>query len=187
MRFWQIICATFFDTANAEGIDVVGNILLFVSKADKTLFELDLDAGTFTRTSTQSGAFNNQPDQLEILMNGDVDSDGMIEDDDYICYFCEDGGSDCGVHASDASGKYFTILEGIGYNTETTGLAFSPDAKYMLVSFQFNPGVIWQIWREDGLPFTGRRLDIKYHNAANRRRLSEARVRLGAPLFRNRA
>lgn len=163
---------------------MVGNILIFVSKADRTLFELDLDAGTFTRSSTQSGAFNRQPDQLEILVHGDVGSDG-IDEEDFICYFCEDGGSDCGVHASDATGQYFTILDGIGYNTETTGLAFSPDAKYMLVSFQHNPGVIWQIWREDGLPFTGQRLDIKYHEAnRRRRRLSEARVRLGAPLRR---
>lgn len=174
---------------SSEGIDVVNGILIFVSKSDKTLFELDLDAGTYTRSSTVSGAFNNQPDQLEILTGGDVNGDGLTNDEDIIFYFCEDGGSDCDIHGrSLATNQYFTIVKGTGYGTETTGLAFSPDAKYMLVSFQ-GEGVIWQFWRTDGLPFTGQRLDIKYHGESSgrrlddtHRRLQEARVRLGAPL-----
>lgn len=116
---------------NAEGIDVVNGILFFVSKQDKTLFELDLDAGTFVRTSTRSGAFNLEPDQLKII---DVGSDG---DTNNLIYFCEDGGRSCDIHGRDMkNGKYFTIVQGTGYNSETTGLAFSPDAKYMFVSFQ---------------------------------------------------
>lgn len=111
---------------NAEGIDVVDGTLFFVSKTDRTLFELNLDAGTFVRTSTVSGAFNLEPDQLKAIAN---DPNGLI-------YFCEDGGQACDIHGRDGDGRYFTIVRGDGYNTETTGLGFSPDAKYMFVSFQ---------------------------------------------------
>lgn len=139
----------------AEGIDVKGEKLYFVSKTTKKLFILDLALGKFERFSTVGGAFNNQPDQLQYILN-DVND---------ILYFCEDGGSDCGVHGRDGEANFFSILDGTGYNTETTGLAFSPDGDYMLVSFQY-PGVIWQFWREDGRPFTADVLDIKYHNDA---------------------
>jgi hypothetical protein len=74
---------------------------------------------------------------------------------------CEDGGSDCGVNGRDSIAQLFPIIDGLGYNTETTGLVFRPDVMFMLVSFQ-GPGVIWQIWREDRCPFTGNSLDIKY-------------------------
>jgi secreted PhoX family phosphatase len=66
------------------------------------------------------------------------------------------------VHGRDQSGKHFSILDGPGYNTETTGLAFSPDRKFLFVSFQY-PGVIWQFWREDGLPFTAKMAEIGFH------------------------
>lgn len=145
---------------NAEGIDVVDGILFFVSKIDRTLFELDLDALTFTRTSTVSGAFNLEPDQLKAIVN----------DPNELVYFCEDGGPACDIHGRNSEGEYFTIVEGTDYNTETTGLGFSPDAKYMFVAFQ-EPGVIWQFWRSDGLPFTGNIVDIKYHAEQARRRL----------------
>merc|ERR1712076_557 len=87
---------------------------------------------------------------------------GANDPNDMI-YFCEDGGSACDIHGRDNDGNYFTIVEGTGYSTETTGLAFSPDSKYMFVAFQ-SPGVIWQFWRDDGLPFTGPIVDIKYHH-----------------------
>lgn len=157
----------------AEGIDVVDGILYFVSKTARYLFELDLDAGTFVRSSTVSGAFNRQPDQLKALTGGDTDS---------IIYFCEDGGDDCDIHGRNAVGRYFTIVTGDGYQSETTGLAFSPDAKYMFVAFQV-PGVIWQFWRTDEQPFNGQIIDIKYHGDVARRNLrlaTQARLRLGA-------
>eukprot|EP00977_Amphora_coffeiformis_P029470 scaffold40950_cov199-Amphora_coffeaeformis.AAC.2 len=113
---------------NAEGIDVVDGILFFVSKADRTLFELDLDALTFRRTSTVSGAFNLQPDQLKAI----------VDDPNELIYFCEDGGQGCDIHGRDNRGQYFTIIRGTDYNSETSGLGFSPDAKYMFISFQ-NP------------------------------------------------
>ena len=34
----------------------------------KALFELDLDAGTYTRESTRSGLFDGQPDQLQKII-----------------------------------------------------------------------------------------------------------------------
>lgn len=160
---------------NAEGIDVVNGKLFFVSKADRTLFELDLDAGTFIRTSTVSGSFNLQPDQFKAISPSDPNN---------MIYFCEDGGSNCDVHGRNSvTGEYFTIVTGDGYSTETTGLGFSPDGKYMLISFQ-EPGVIWQLWREDGLPFDGQIIDVKYHSEQRRRLLEEtSRLRLGKRNF----
>ena len=57
------------------------------------------------------------------------------------------------------------------YQSETTGLSFSPDMKHMYVALQGgaegsswpHPGVIFDIYRLDGHPFGGRSLDIKYH------------------------
>ena len=94
----------------------------FVSKASKRLFILDLAAGTYECSSTMSGAFNNQPDQIKII----------LDDPQGIVYFCEDGGDDCGIHGRDGTGQFFSIIDGPGYDSETTGLAFSPDAKFMV-------------------------------------------------------
>ena len=139
----------------SEGIDVRDGMLYFTVKTLKLLFILDLDMGTYESSSTISGAFENQPDQITRILGQ--------SNEESILYFCEDGGSSCGVHGRDKSGQFFTILESIDYNTETTGLAFSPDKKHMYVSFQHNPGHIFDITREDGLPFDGATLDIKYH------------------------
>ena len=125
--------------------------MFFVSKADKELFSLDLATQTWTSSSTRSGQFNLQPDQL-----------GRVIGDDEILYFCEDGGSDCDIHGRDSSGQYFTIVEGTGYSTETTGLTFSPDAKFMYVAFQ-GASEVFAFWREDGLPFSGSVAGTKYH------------------------
>lgn len=140
----------------AEGIDVSGDTLYFVTKGQKRLYQLDLTGNTWNQTSTVEGALNNQPDQIKIIL----DENG--ESSDGIVYFCEDGGNDCGVHGRDSNGQFFQIVDGTDYNTETSGLAFSPDRKYMLTSFQGSQ-VIWIFWREDGLRFDGNSLDIKYH------------------------
>lgn len=136
---------------NAEGIDVFNRSLFFVSKARKTLITLDLAAQTWSSSSTVSGQFDLQPDQI-----------GRIIGDGDILYFCEDGGSDCDIHGRDSSGQYFTIVEGTNFSTETTGLAFSPDAMYMYVAFQGNSEV-FAFWRTDGLPFNGAVAGTKYH------------------------
>jgi len=139
----------------SEGIDIRNGLLYFVTKDSKKLFILDLDAKTYERSSTESGAFNNQPDQIARILSDDPEND--------MLYFCEDGGSDCGLHARDNDGNYFSIIDGPGYGTETTGLGFSPDNKRMYISFQ-SPGIIFEITRTDGYPFGAHRLDIKYHS-----------------------
>ena len=74
------------------------------------------DEGEVHISSTVSGAFNGQPDQIHAIVgHGD------------LVYFCEDGGDDCGVHARDGSGNFYTILDAFPYYpSETTGLALSP-------------------------------------------------------------
>lgn len=77
---------------NAEGIDCRGmcadmdflaifpgfvltvstdGICYFVSKAEKCLYALDLDNMAYTASSTKSGAFNRQPDQIKAIV-GDL-------------------------------------------------------------------------------------------------------------------
>mmetsp|Transcript_9972 Transcript_9972/g.12827 ORF Transcript_9972/g.12827 Transcript_9972/m.12827 type:complete len:110 (+) Transcript_9972:2-331(+) len=106
---------------------------------------------TWTSSSTLSGAFDLQPDQLQRII-GDSD----------MLYFCEDGGANADIHARDETGQYFTIVRGDGYSTETTGLAFSPNNKFMYIAFWGNSN-IYSIWRDDGLPFNGEVAYTKYH------------------------
>jgi len=101
---------------NAEGIDVRNRILNFISKVTKTLFTLDLEAMTWTETSTLSGAFNMEPDQI-----------GRVAGDAEALYFCEDGNSGADIHGRDTTGNFFTVVKNNGINDENTGLAFSPD------------------------------------------------------------
>jgi len=139
---------------NTEGIDVHNRILNFVSKKKKSLFTLDLEAGTWKSTSTVSGAFDLQPDQLGRII------------DDGVLYFCEDGGSGCDVHGRDVkTGQFFTIVTGDGYDTETTGLAFSPNNMFMYVAFQ-RDSKLYSFWRDDGLPFNGAVAYTKYHSSS---------------------
>ena len=136
---------------NAEGIDVINRQLFFVSKVNKELFELDLANMTWIAQSTVSGAFNQPPDQIQKIVG-----------DDQFLYFCEDGGSKNDIHGRNRDGEFFTIVRGDGYNTETTGLAFSPDNMFMYVAFQKNSNV-YAFWRTDGLSFGATKADIKYH------------------------
>ena len=73
-----------------------------------------------------------------------------------------EGGKDAGVHARDMNGRFYTIFESPVYTDETTGLAFSPDGKYMYIAYQDN-GKLFTIWRKDGFAFHNTHLDIKYH------------------------
>lgn len=113
------------------------------------MFILDLDKGTYQRTSTYSGDFDGQPDQIVIT--------GLNE----TMYFTEDGGYYAGVHGRDATGKYFTILEGEEYTDEATGLSLSPDKMHMYIAFQ-RDGVLFDIKRTDGLPFDGSTVAVRY-------------------------
>lgn len=67
-----------------------------------------------------------------------------------------------GVHGRDRDGNFFTILESPVYKDETSGLAFSPDAKHMYIAYQEN-GVLLDVTRLDGLPFHAKSLNVKYH------------------------
>jgi secreted PhoX family phosphatase len=68
----------------------------------------------------------------------------------------QDGGSYCGVHARDPLGNFITIIDNDPNSNsligETSGIAFSPDAMRMYVSYQ-TPGIIFEIRRTDGLSF----------------------------------
>lgn len=139
---------------NTEGIDVYDNRLYFVCKKIKQLFELDLEGGTYTNKSTVSGLFDGGPDQLKRIL-----ADGA----DDLLFFTEEGGKDAGIHGRDETGLFFTVLESPDYIDETTGLAFSPDAKHMYVAYQKN-GLLFDVTRKDGLPFHAKSLNVKYHN-----------------------
>ena len=137
-----------------EGIDCTPDgRLFFANKGRALLFELDLDANTWSRSSVQGGAFDGKPDTMARI----------LDDPDDIVYLTEDGGDDAGVHGRDKSNNYYVILESPLYAEETTGLAFSPDGRRMYVAYQKN-GILLEVWREDGLAFSGRVVDIKYHS-----------------------
>jgi hypothetical protein len=65
---------------NSEGIDIVDSTLYFTSKVLKRLTILDLKKMKYTYSSTVSGAFKEQPDQVERL----------VPNKDSVLYFCED-------------------------------------------------------------------------------------------------
>ena len=142
-----------------EGIDCTPDgRLFFANKARALLFELELDSKTWSRSSVQGGAFDGKPDTTARILNDPAD----------IVYMTEDGGDDAGVHGRDKDNNYYVILESPLYHEETTGLSFSPDGRRMYVAYQKN-GILLDVWREDGLPFSGRALDIKYHSLNSER------------------
>lgn len=147
---------------NVEGIDCINGYLFFTCKVTKLLFVLDIDNNTFNYTKIKGLKY--QPDQIKIR--------------DEIIYFCEDG-QDSGIYGLDINNnKYFTLLKSNLFKSETTGLAFSPNNKFMYFSFQevlsdnqnfdkgiHGPGFIVQITRLDNKEFSGKNLDIKYHKS----------------------
>jgi uncharacterized protein len=137
---------------NAEGIEVDGNLLYFVSKRLKTMFILNLDDRTYTSSSTRSGIFNEQPDQLQQILGTN----------DEMLYFTEDGGDNAGIHGRNKDGRFFTILETPAHCNETTGLAFSPNGMHLYMADQ-DAGIVYDVTRDDGLPFQAKTLNIRYH------------------------
>jgi secreted PhoX family phosphatase len=136
----------------SEGIDVYGSNMYVVCKNIKQMFTFDLDTMTYFNQSTVSGLFDGGPDQMKRIVGDSGD----------LLYFTEEGGIDAGIHARDASGRFYTVLESPVYASETTGLSFSPDGIHLYVAYQ-DVGYLCDVWREDGLPFQGRTLNVKYH------------------------
>jgi sugar lactone lactonase YvrE len=149
---------------NSEGIDHRDGMLYFVSKKTNLLITLNLDTLTYVKESTAgglfgNGSFKNQPD-------------GVISVSDRYLYFTEDGGGTPGVYFRDMSnGKYYTVFQAIDNyqgdkydGDETTGLAFSPDMKIMYACMQ-EIGYLFEIQRNDGQPFGGTHLNLKYHGS----------------------
>jgi hypothetical protein len=97
---------------NAEGIDIRTGRLYFTTKKSKSLFILDLDDLTYTRTSTINGSFEGQPDQIVRILSDDPTKD--------MLYFCEEASSSNGVHARDTNGNFYTILNS-RVKSETSG------------------------------------------------------------------
>lgn len=98
---------------SSEGIDVRNGYLYFTTKVSKSLYILDLDNFTYERSSTVSGAFDGQPDQIKRIISEDSESD--------MLYFCEEASSDNGIHARDTEGNFYTIIDSDTLNSETTG------------------------------------------------------------------
>ena len=140
----------------SEGIDILDNQLFFVCKRIKQIFTLNLDDQTYSNQTTTHGLFDGGPDQMQRLLN---DPSGLL-------YFTEEGGVDAGVHARDPKGNFYTIFESPVYTDETTGLSFSPDGRFMYVAYQVN-GLLFAIWRKDGLGFHNTQLDLKFHQAVS--------------------
>lgn len=147
----------------SEGMDVYGNDLYFVSKTQKEMFILNLDTMRYEKHSTVSGLFDGQPDQMARLINDNGDD---------LLYFCEELGDDNGIHARDPNGWFFTIAESPVWIGETSGLSFNPDGTHMYFSYQ-RQGLIYDVWREDGLPFYGKTLDVNYHGNVDAGRRKE--------------
>ncbi|CAB9507191.1 osmC-like protein [Seminavis robusta] len=150
---------------NAEGLSVHENSLFVVCKKYNHLYELDLDRLTYTRKSTSSGLFDGTPDQLRKIIGppaGEAaNTDGSEEEPEVLLYFTEDGGEKAGIHARNAKGEVFTVLEGM-YTPETTGLSFSPDGTRMYFAYQ-EDGMMFEVQRIDGHPFYGKTLNLKNH------------------------
>lgn len=150
---------------NTEGIEQFGGRLYVVSKVFKTMFILDLKAGTYTNVTTRNGAFDAQPDQV-IRILGPTPKEYKKE---RWLYFTEDGGSRAGIFARNARGQFYTVLENAANPAdETTGLSFSPDGKHLYFALQ-DAGLIFEVTRKDGLPFHATTFNVKYHDAAKKR------------------
>lgn len=140
---------------NSEGIDIRDGYLYMTAKTEKKLFILDLDKGVYRSSSTNNGAFDGEPDQITRILSDHPGND--------MLYFCEDGSQDAGVHARNTRGDFYTILSSPEFDSESTGLAFSPDNRRMYVSYQ-DEGKIFEISRIDNKRFGANMLDIKYHD-----------------------
>ena len=111
---------------HCEGLDVRNGLVYFTCKQEKMLFILHLDTMRYESSSTMSGLFDGEPDQVARILGNDGG----------VLYFCEDNGYGSDLHGRDSEGNFYTILQNRVYDSETTGLAFSPDNEHMYLSLQ---------------------------------------------------
>jgi hypothetical protein len=97
----------------SEGIDIRSGFVYITTKWTKSLYILDLDSLTYERSSTKSGAFDGQPDQVKRIISEDPASD--------MLYFCEEASSTNGIHARDSEGMFYTIIDSDTLSSETSG------------------------------------------------------------------
>jgi len=133
---------------NGEGMVIRDGTLVFTAKVDRLVFFLDLKKKTYAQYTTKCGDFTQEPDQIAMLGK--------------TLYFANDGTFPCGVYGFHKKGGFYKIVSSQDYNTETSGIAFSPDNKYMYVAWQ--SAAVWQFWREDGYAFNEKAADIVYQN-----------------------
>jgi hypothetical protein len=136
-----------------EGIDIYQGQMFVTCKQIHQLFAFDLDDGTYYNHTTKNGLFDGKPDQMQRVIGDSRD----------LLYFTEEGGVDAGVHARDHLGRFFTVFESPVYPDETTGLSFSPDGRFLYTAYQ-DSGILYTVWRKDGLPFHAAHLDVKFHH-----------------------
>lgn len=139
---------------NSEGIAIQSGTMAFVSKTQKQLFFVDLDRYTYTTISTATdvlpggGQFEGQPDHVIVSSS----QSGIL-------ILTEDSGPTPGMFAYDGT-QYLSYFESNYDDDEVVGVAFSPDGKYLYAAIQ-RAGYLFQISRNDGQPFDGRRI-LKY-------------------------
>jgi uncharacterized protein len=133
---------------SSEGIAIQNGKLYFVSKLRQELYTLNLDTLSYTVVSTRTstlpggGTFDSQPDHVLDTSSGAI-------------LLTEDGGSTPGLFVYDGT-KFLSYFESNFKNDEVVGVAFSPDRKFMFAVLQ-HIGIMYQISRDDGQKFDGRR------------------------------
>lgn len=127
---------------DSQGIDVHGSTLAFVVQGLKQLFQLDLDAGTYTRSSTVKGLLEGEPNEIRYV---------TASDDKTLLYMTEGNGQRSGVHARTEDGLLYTLFEGF-YQPLTAGFALSPSGHHLYVSYK-RDGLVFDITRDDGSSF----------------------------------
>lgn len=137
---------------HSEGLSHRDGILYMTSKANNTIFALDLDSKTYTSFETSDG----------VLIGGGVfeeEADQLLQLTGNILYMAENGGPHPGLFGKDlTTGHYFTVFQGFAdsyIDDDVTGVAFTPDWKRMYACFE-DAGVMLEFQREDGLPFEER-------------------------------
>lgn len=155
--------AAFNHFKNCEGIETHNGMLYFVSKVQYELFTLDLEEGTYKNESTAQGLFQGSPDQIVRLLEEEEENQNQDKDKDEESYlfFTEEGGNkQAGIFVRDSSGHYVPIVK--TFTKESTGLAFSPDRRFMYFG-EYEEGRIIEVSRIDGKPFNGKSMNLRHH------------------------